>query len=218
MTELPQWEDDEDWFLFHDEDLWFYDKLILSRRLGYTCGPVGEPVPNPGYYVVRPITNLLGMGRNTEITWITDSTDNFPPGHFWCEVFEGDHLSIDYHFGKQFICVKGTKNNSTLYKWDKWEKIDQIIPFPEILKTLKGNYEWINIEMIGGNLIEVHFRRNPNFFWGNTYAIPVWDNNIKLKDNEIFIECPSFHRKGFVIDKINKNRDRTPSKSSILTK
>lgn len=203
MSEIPQWEDDEDWFLFHNDDLWFYDKLILSRHLGYNCGPVGEPVPESGYYIIRPITNLLGMGRDSEISWIIKETDHFPPGHFWCEVFDGDHLSIDYHFGKQFICVKGIKTNSSLYKWDKWEKIDINVPFPEILRQLKGNYEWINVEMIGGNIIEVHFRRNPNFFWGNTYAIPVWDEIPELKENEIFVDCPSFYRKGLIIDRKN---------------
>ena len=29
-------------------------------------------------------------------------------------------------------------------------------------------------EYIGGKLIEIHLRRNPDFDWGNTQFIPVW--------------------------------------------
>ncbi len=31
----------DEWNHIHSEDLWVYNKLFLSRRLGYTCGPVG---------------------------------------------------------------------------------------------------------------------------------------------------------------------------------
>ena len=34
-------DDDDVWELAHEEDLWIFDKLILSKRLGYQCGPVG---------------------------------------------------------------------------------------------------------------------------------------------------------------------------------
>jgi hypothetical protein len=61
-----------------------------------------------------------------------------------------------------------------LYKWKKWTKINQEVEFPDILNNLKGNYEWINCEFIGNKLIEVHFRRNPDFRYGNSVAIPVW--------------------------------------------
>ena len=34
-------DDDEVWDVAHTEDLWIFDKLILSKKLGYQCGPAG---------------------------------------------------------------------------------------------------------------------------------------------------------------------------------
>jgi len=47
----------------HQDDLWVYNKLILSRKLGYTCGPSGVPVPKSDFFIVRPCMNFMGMGR-----------------------------------------------------------------------------------------------------------------------------------------------------------
>ena len=63
---------------------------------------------------------------------------------------------------------------------------------------MKGNYECINCEFIGGRLIEVQFRRNPNFRYENSVAIPVWDEEMGEKSEEYrFIEDESYERKGF---------------------
>ena len=42
--------------------IWVMDKLIVSRKLGYNSGPVGLDVPHPGFYIVRPCVNMLGLG------------------------------------------------------------------------------------------------------------------------------------------------------------
>ena len=33
------------WKKVDPDDIWVMDKLILSRKLGYNCGPVGQDVP-----------------------------------------------------------------------------------------------------------------------------------------------------------------------------
>jgi hypothetical protein len=205
----------EEWNSIHHEDLWVYNKLFLSQRLGHLCGPIGCPVPYSGYYIVRPSINLLGMGRFSRIEWIDRSTEHFHPAEFWCEIFEGEHLSVDFHHRKSDLVVLGERDlNDELYKWKKWTKIDKVVEFPEILNSLVGDYEWINCEFIGNNLIEVHFRRNPDFRYGNTVAIPVWRNNRPQRmDNLTFIEDKDYLRKGFFID----SRDSNPVKSSDLT-
>ena len=87
----------DEWNLIHEEDLWVYNKLFLSRRLGHLCGAIGCPVPVSGHYIVRPSINLLGMGRFSRIEWIEKSTDHFHPSEFWCEIFKGIHYSVDFH-------------------------------------------------------------------------------------------------------------------------
>ena len=192
-------EGDDEWNQIHSEDLWIYNKLILSRVLGYTCGPVGTTVPIPDFYIVRPSMNLLGMGRFARKEYITKHTEEFHPSEFWCEIFEGDHLSVDFHNKEQKLTVLGSRDDKNeLYKWSKWEKIDKKVEFPEILSDLKGNYEWINCEFIGNHLIEVHFRRNPDFRYNNSVAIPVWGEKIeKFDDSYTFIKDKDFLRKGF---------------------
>jgi hypothetical protein len=205
----------EEWNNIHIEDLWVYNKLILNSRLRHLCGPTGVPVPYPGYYIVRPSINLLGMGRFSRIEWIEKETEHFHPSEFWCELFDGTHYSVDYNNKHSELVVIGERDaNNPLYKWKKWTRVKKNFLFPELLDNLKGNYEWINCEFIGNKLIEVHFRRNPDFRYGNSIAIPVWnDLDTTKEENLIYIEDEDYLRKGFFID----FRDSNPVKSSDLT-
>lgn len=191
----------DEWNAIHHDDLWIYNKLQLSRVLGYICGPVGAKVPKPDFYIVRPTINFLGMGRFAEIKWIESSTEEFHPSNFWCQVFKGEHLSVDYYYGEAKLVVKGTKDEKDpLYKWQKWEKIDRKIGFPPILSNLSGNYDWINCEFIDGHLIEVHVRQNPNFRYGNTVAIPVWEDDNQENTSDLsYINDSGYLRKGFYL-------------------
>ena len=56
-------DDDDAWELTHEEDLWIFDKLILSKRLGYQCGPVGGWAPESKEYIIRPCVNMVGMSK-----------------------------------------------------------------------------------------------------------------------------------------------------------
>jgi len=192
-------EGNDEWNQIHSEDLWVYNKLILSRVLGYTCGPVGTTVPKPDFYLLRPSMNLLGMGRFARKEYIYKYTDHYHPSEFWCEVFEGDHISIDYQNKEQKLSVIGVRDDDNpLYKWDIWKKVDIKIEYPKVLDDLKGDYEWINCEFIGNKLIEVHFRRNPDFRYGNTIAIPVWKGQtMKIEEKYEYIEDPDYLRDGF---------------------
>lgn len=188
----------DEWLNIHSSDLWVYNKLFLSRVLGYTCGPSGTTVPKPDFYIVRPSFNLLGMGRSARKEHLKKYTDHIHPAEFWCEIFDGDHLSVDFHNKNCDLVVLGTRNEEDpLYKWKKWEKIDKKVEFPSILDDLKGSYEWINCEFIENNLIEVHFRRNPDFRYNNSVAIPVWDD--EKVENMMYIKDEDYLRKGFYI-------------------
>jgi len=192
----------DEWAIIHPDDLWVYNKLIISIKLGHLCGPTGVPVPYEGDYIVRPMFNLLGMGRNARVEWIKDSTEHFHPSEFWSQIFYGQQLSVDFYQKRALLVVEGIKDQrDPLYKWKKWQKISKNIKFPEILDNLKGNYDWINCEFIGDKLIEVHFRQNPDFRYGNTVAIPVWDQKItEHEQNYTYILDEDYHRKGFYID------------------
>jgi len=168
---MNDYKDDEAWEQADIEDLWIYDKLILARKMGYTCGPVGVDVPEPNNYIVRPITNMMGMGRGAKEEFIMKDTDHLPAGHFWCEGFSGDHISVDYIDGEQVLAVYGEKNpGQRLNRWFKWRKVDVEIPYP-----FEKKFPVLNCEFIGDKLIEAHFRLNPDFQHGDYKVLqPVW--------------------------------------------
>lgn len=192
-------DDEEAWLGCHDEDRWVFNKLEVSRRLGYDCGPSPLPVRTPGEYIIRPCVNMCGMGLGAEIVFIENETAHLPPGTFWCEVFSGRHLSIDYMLGEQILCVEGfRREDQPLSRFSAWEIVDDIVPFPEILTRLKGSYHFINVEMIGGRIIEIHLRNNPDFEHGARKLTPVWiDEHEKVSDPN-FISDPWGDRLGFI--------------------
>jgi len=162
------------WKTIDPDDIWVLDKLILSRKMYYNCRPVGLDVPHPGYYIVRPCVNMIGLGLGSQKLWLECDTTHLPVGHFWCEWFEGRHLSIDYHWGKQALAVEGNKPDNTFTKWNDWIKVSDRIRLPECIRHYGEKYEWINCEFIGGRLIEVHFRHNEDFEGNIKHFIPVW--------------------------------------------
>ena len=189
----------EEWSQIHSDDLWVYNKLILSTKLGYDCGPAGMDVPQSGEYIVRPCMNLMGMGIGARKQYIERSTDELPCSYFWCRQFQGEHISVDFHNRQPELIVKGLRDEQDpLYKWRMWYKVERLIFFPEVLQNLSGNYEWINCEFIDGNLIEVHFRRNADFRYGNSIAIPVWDG--EERKDLTYVEDPDYRRRGFYIN------------------
>ncbi len=189
-----EYAEDRVWKNIDPDDIWVLDKLILSRKMYYNCGPVGLDVPRPGYYIVRPCVNMLGLGLGAQKVWIEKSTKHLPVGYFWCEWFEGRHLSIDYHHGNQVLAVEGHKADSTFTRWDHWVRVSDRIHLPDILDPFVEKHEWINCEYIGGKLIEVHFRHNEDFNGGIVHFIPVWEGqDTTPPEGYTYREYPDVH-------------------------
>ena len=189
-------QEDTAWLDTDPQDIWIYDKLIIARRLGYSCGPAGVDVPQDGKYIVRPCVNGVGLGLGASIQHLTVKgwTDHLPPGTFWCEIFEGDHISVDYEWGKQILAVQGHKPADTFTHWDRWVKVKDRIAVPKLLQPLTWKYRWMNCEYIGGKLIEVHLRRNPDFDYDNQEFIPVWQGQDTTPPAGYqYVECPEAH-------------------------
>jgi hypothetical protein len=195
--------DDKDvWPKLSVDDLWVYDKLILAKKLGHQAAPAGVPVPNAGWYVVRPITNLRMMSRGAQKIWLTpDDTDLVPDGFFWTEYFEGRHISVDFHHGIGVLAVEGFRNSNRLDRFCRWEKIHNIYQFPAVLGDMYLRQPWINIEYVGSKIIELHMRWNDDFSNHNSNVIyPVWqDDPIPQPENTTWYHSPAGDRLGFWI-------------------
>ena len=152
------------WSTVPTRHLWIYDRLILSRALGYVAAPAGIPVPEPGWYMIKPITNLRGMGRGAQRVWLTaDLSDAVPDGHFWMPCFEGRHISVDYHWGEPVLTVEGFRDSDRLDRFCRWCRVADVLPLPTCLMMVAQDLEWLNVEYVGGQAIEVHARYNDDF-------------------------------------------------------
>lgn len=152
------------WHSIPVQHLWIYDRLIVARRMGYLAGPAGVAVPEDNWYIIKPITNIRMMARGAERRWLTPrDTDSVPDGSFWMSYFRGRHVSVDYHWGEQQLTVEGFRNNNRLDRFHRWCRVPDRVPLPEIFQDAAQDIEWINIEYIGGLVIEAHARYNDDF-------------------------------------------------------
>lgn len=180
-------EDFQAWQKYPQVRIWF-DKLYLAGYLGYDCGPGGVPPSVSGYYCVRPIYNLDGMGVGARKQWIeAGDRTGVEPGYFWCEWFDGDQYSITYDAENVFSyvqksCFKAERDEDQLFRFKQWMRSDQQFPLP-----VRLNYEFmfsgvntINIEIIGDKVVEVHFRDTPDPDYDE--LIPVWNDDQQVVD------------------------------------
>lgn len=179
--------DTDIWPLLPNTDVWIYDKLILSRMLGYKCGPCGIPVPFPAEYIVRPIINLEGQGKGAEKIFIEKDTWHLPYGFFWQELFKGRHLSIDFHNGKQIRCTEGFRDGESFIHFSRWIQVADKPKLPNFINDIIARYTDVNVEIIDNNVIEMHLRKNKDFDDDPIEIIPVWeDREINVPKNFIF--------------------------------
>lgn len=188
--------DADAWSFLDPDDLWVMDKLIVSKKLSYKCGPMGSEVPHPGEYIIRPIINNLGMGYLSRFEYIENVSPNMHPAEFWCEIFTGRHISVDYEWGEQILAVEGIKHGvKPLQRFIRWQIIDEKLEIPDCIKNVSKKYQFTNFEFIDGKVIEVHFRRNPDFRWGNSLMIPKWSDEDAPESTEgmsYFADPPNY--------------------------
>lgn len=159
--------EDSDAWLKYPEHRQLFNKLELSLKLGYSAGPGGVPVPSSGYYCVRPIYNLLGMGVGAKRVYLQEGSQNLvPPGYFWCEWFSGDQYSVSVSDGDQ-MAYRAERDIDNLSRFKRWTRIDRVFEIPTWLPSVP-----LNIEFIEDRIIEVHLRTSPDPDYDE--LIPVW--------------------------------------------
>lgn len=132
--------------------------------------------------------------------WLTpDDTDLVPDGFFWSEFFVGAHVSVDFAYGQQTLAVQGFRNSDRLDRFCRWEKIAFQYPFPTVLGAWGKKTPWINVEYVGGNIIEMHLRFNDDFSNHSANVIyPVWrDEPMSQPPDTTWYNSASGDRLGF---------------------
>ena len=204
---------------------WLFNKLEVSQKFGYECGPACVPIKKTGNYIIRPIYNLYGMGIGAHKKFLDVNIHaeemihhkHIPPGYFWCEWFDGNHYSIDYKWvdeGKggihshwePFCCVIGTHNSvDNLTKFKEWEIIDPSIIAYDILPDWIHDIEtekYLNIETKEDKIIEIHLRSGNDVMWDyglGTKFFPAW-KGVEYKEYEGLKFLENFHKDSFIYE------------------
>jgi len=181
---------------------WTFNKLEVATMQGLHCGPAATAPVYEGYYLYRPIYNLYGMGLGATKFYYDESQEMHdqminngivPPGNFWCQWIEGDHLSIDYQqysdgsWEARSVWKGMHHSEENLTRFKSWERIEnhfapRVTELPIQLDFLDDPYvAYFNIEMRGPYVIEIHLRLGNDPFDeypDGTIIIPVWNDEV----------------------------------------
>ncbi|KAF9165556.1 hypothetical protein DFQ26_009807 [Actinomortierella ambigua] len=170
-------EDCDAWTL-NPKHRWVYDKLSVALAQGLEAAPHCVLPPTTSYPVFsKPITNLKGMGVGSRI--IPDEATfvkSFTPGHFWCTLLKGDHISTDAAVvnGEMVWSRHTTGVPLSDGMFDYWHIHKETMPELEsrcgawIRQNLADYTGMVNFETIGGTIIEFHLRFTPQ--WADLYG------------------------------------------------
>ena len=158
--------EDSDAWTWNPRHRWVYDKLAVALSQGLDAAPHGVAPQNYPVFS-KPIYNLKGMGVGSRpLTSLDDYGNAYQPGHFWTTLLEGEHVSSDAALvdGVPQWWRHATGIASGAGTFDYWEI--QAAPAPAVeqwcgawfQQHLKGYTGLVNVETIGGRIIEVHLR------------------------------------------------------------
>ena len=151
------------WFPAHR---WVYDKLAIAQSQGIAAAPHGV-MPSAFPVFSKPIVNLRGMGVGSRvIASVEDYYSALTPGHFWMELLQGEHVSSDVAVenGRPVWWRHATGIPRPGGTFDRWVVHADTRPTLEAacgawIGTHLSDYTgMLNLETIGGRIIEVHLR------------------------------------------------------------
>jgi hypothetical protein len=161
------------WYLAHR---WVYDKIAIALSQGLDAGPHGVPPPRFPVFS-KPIINLKGMGVASRVlSSQAEYEASLTPGHMWMTLLEGRHVSLDVavvegepHWWRHVTGEPGREGT-----FDYWTVHAAREPGIEhycgtwIGRHLRGYTGIVNIESIGGRIIEMHLRMSDQ--WPDLYG------------------------------------------------
>jgi hypothetical protein len=171
--------EDSDAWVWNPRHRWVYDKLKVAHSQGLDAGPHGTQPPRFPVFS-KPIVNLRGMGIDSRVLHSAqDYARHYASGHMWMTLLAGRHLSSDVAVvgGTPRWWRHATGKPAGEGTFDHWTV--HAAPEPEIedrcggwiARHLAGYTGMLNLETIGGIIIEVHLRFSDQ--WPDLYG-PGW--------------------------------------------
>jgi hypothetical protein len=171
--------DDPEAWAWNSRHRWVFDKLQVALSQGLAAAPHG--IAPPSYPVFsKPIINFRGMGAGSRVLASAEDYDHHhAPGHFWMTLLEGPHVSTDVAVvdgsPRWWRHVTGVAADQGMFDyWTVHAAPNLSIEGPcgaWIERHLAGYTGMLNIETIGGSIIEAHLRLSDQ--WPDLYG-PGW--------------------------------------------
>jgi hypothetical protein len=171
--------EDADAWQWNPAHRWVYDKLAVALSQNLDAGPHGTQPPRFPVFS-KPIINLRGMSvgsrvLNSQAEYEADST----AGHFWMTLLEGRHVSSDVAVvdgePRWWRHVTGKPaGEGTFDYWIVHAEPDagiEVYCGDWLRGNLAGYTGMLNLETLGGKMIEVHLRFSDQ--WPDLYG-PGW--------------------------------------------
>jgi hypothetical protein len=158
--------DDPEAWEWNPKHRWVFDKLQIALSQDLRCGPHGLVPPSFPVFS-KPIMNLRGMGEGSRVLASRADYDRcYVAGHMWMPLLDGPHVSTDLAVvgGETTWMRHATGQPLRDGTFDYW--VVHAEEFPELGETLKmwiarhlADYTGLlNLETIGGTIIEGHLR------------------------------------------------------------
>jgi hypothetical protein len=158
--------DDLDCWPWLPRHRWVYDRLRIAESQGLACAPHGV-MPETYPVFSKPIVNLRGMGIGSRIIHSQiDMEATLTAGHFWMPMLTGAHVSTDCAVVQGDIkwirhATGVPTKNGMFSHWTIHAAEDAGLHRylqSWLSKNLADYTGMLNIETIGGRIIEMHLR------------------------------------------------------------
>jgi hypothetical protein len=171
--------EDADAYMWFPAQRWTYNKLLIAETQGLEAAPHGvEPAAYPVFS--KPIYNMRGMGPGSRVVRSArDMKRANRPGHMWMTLLEGEHVStdvavVDGHARWQRHATGAAIGGGMFDHWvveadDRPALAAMVAAWTA--RHLQGYTGMLNVETIGGRIIEVHLRFADQ--WPDLYG-PGW--------------------------------------------
>jgi hypothetical protein len=171
--------EDPDAWQWNPDHRWVYNKMSVAQSQNLDAGPHGTLPPRYPVFS-KPLINLKGMGVGSRVLHSpADYERYYAPGHFWMTLLEGRHVSSDVAVVDSepawWRHVTGKPaGEGTFDYWTVHAEPDAEIEEgcgEWVRRHLAGYTGMLNIETIGGKIIEAHLRFADQ--WPDLYG-PGW--------------------------------------------
>lgn len=195
--------EDGDAYMLFPKYRWLYNKLQIAERQHIRCAPHGlEPDRYPVFS--KPIYNMRGMGAGSQILGSREEyLRGQLPGHMWMDLLEGEHVSTDAaivdgraHWWRHTVGLPIGRGMFDYWLVEAASRGSLEAHLGQWLDAhFRGYTGMINLETIGGKIIEGHLRFSDQ--WPDLYGADWVESVVRLYRDGFWSFVDAGRRDGF---------------------